>query len=89
MAVAVERALRVEDKVLGLPLIRNRSFSFFLNFPFGFFFSDFCRVRDFESLNSVLTKNLEINSSFFRIFYFKFFNFLKKSNLTSRFIENR
>jgi hypothetical protein len=36
-------------------------------------------------LNSVLTKKLEMDSSFFRIFYFNFF--LKNSNLTGRFSQ--
>jgi hypothetical protein len=39
----------------------------------------------FEFLNSVLVKNLEIHSSFFRIFYFKISQFFfKKSNLTNQ-----
>jgi hypothetical protein len=48
-------------------------------------FDEFCRTHYFEFLNSVLHKNLEVYSSFFRIFYFKF---LKISNLTNRFKKN-
>jgi hypothetical protein len=34
-------------------------------------------MRCFEFFNSVLIKNREIDSNFFRIFYFKFFNFFE------------
>jgi hypothetical protein len=35
-------------------------------------FDKFCRMRSFKFLNSVLIKNIEIDSSFFRIFISKF-----------------
>jgi hypothetical protein len=41
---------------------------FFLK-PSNFHFDEFCISRCFDILNSVLTKNLEMNSSFFRIIY--------------------
>jgi hypothetical protein len=44
----------------------------FLTKPNGFHFDEFCRPRWFNFLNSVLTKNLEVDSSFFRIFYLFF-----------------
>jgi hypothetical protein len=34
---------------------------------------EFCRLFYFNFFNSILTKNLETVSSFFRIFYFKIF----------------
>jgi hypothetical protein len=70
-----EWALRVEDKVLWLLPYKESIVFFFLllNFPFVFSFSGFCRVLNFEFLNYVFTKNLEIDSSFFRIFYFNCF----------------
>jgi hypothetical protein len=37
----------------------------FLTKPNGFHFDEFCRPRWFNFLNSVLTKNLEVDSSFF------------------------
>jgi membrane-anchored protein YejM (alkaline phosphatase superfamily) len=43
---------------------------YFLNI---FYFVIFCRMRYFKFLNSVLIKTLEMDSSFFRIFYFKKF----------------
>jgi hypothetical protein len=53
--------------------------SVFIKTIMTFFFYDFYNImnfneltRSFEFLNSVFTKNLEMDSSFFRIFYFKF-----------------
>jgi hypothetical protein len=68
---AAEGVLGVEDNVLGLVPYKE---------PVGFLFSQIsftklCRVCEFDFLNSVLTKNLEKNSSIFRIFYFNFLNF--------------
>jgi hypothetical protein len=40
-------------------------------------------MKYFEFFNSVLAKNLQINASFFSIYYFKI------SNSTDRFLENR
>jgi hypothetical protein len=57
-----ERFLR---KLLGF----CRSFLFFW-FLHNFHFAKFCRTRYFEFFNSVLAKNLEMDSSFFRFFYF-------------------
>jgi hypothetical protein len=76
-----ERGLGGEGKPLGLPLIKNRPFSFFSQFSFGFPFIEFCSLRHFEVSNSGLTKNLEIGSSFFLNFLFQnFSNLLKFSN---------
>jgi hypothetical protein len=47
--------------------------SFFSRFSFDFAFVEICGVRHFKFFNFVLTKNIEISSSFFRIFYFKKF----------------
>jgi hypothetical protein len=49
-----------------------KSYDFLFLTPF-FCFDEFCRMCCFEFLNSDLTKNLEIDSSFFRIFYFNFY----------------
>jgi hypothetical protein len=66
--------------------------------PVGFYFSDFsnivhltefCRTRYFEFLNSVLTKTIEIDSSFLEFFISKFYKFLKNSNWTNWFSINR
>jgi hypothetical protein len=74
---------RLQDKVLGLPLIWTRSFFiFFTVFPTISPSPIFCSICFFDFFNSVFTKNLEINSSFFIIFYFKI---LKNSNSTGRF----
>jgi hypothetical protein len=80
-----KRGLGGQGKPLGLPLIRNRSFSFFSGFPF----TEFCSLRHFEVSNSGLTKNLEIGFSFFRVFYFIFFKKFKTFKFTDWFIENR
>jgi hypothetical protein len=68
---ATEGVLGVEDKVLGLPLYKEPVIFFFLNFPIGFSFSDFCRVCDINFFISILTKNLEINPSFLQYFISK------------------
>jgi hypothetical protein len=47
----------------------------FHNFYTILHFDEFCRTRCFEFLNSVLTKNLEMDYSFFRLFISKFLNF--------------
>jgi hypothetical protein len=41
--------------------------------PSGFHFTEFYRSRYFEFFNSVLTKNVAMDSNFFRIFYYKCF----------------
>jgi hypothetical protein len=41
--------------------------------PSGFHFAEFYRSRYFEFFNSVLTKNIAMDSNFFRIFYYKCF----------------
>jgi hypothetical protein len=61
---SVETAPGREGKSLGLALIKNRSFPSY-HFSFGFAFAEFCRVRHFDFLNSILTRNLEMASSFF------------------------
>jgi hypothetical protein len=81
-----ESGLGGEGKPLGLALIRNRPFSFFSRFSFGFPFAEFCSLRHFEVSNSGLSKNLKIGSNFFRIFYFKIFKIFK---FTGWFTENR
>jgi hypothetical protein len=58
--------------------------SLFSGFYIIFHFTKFCRTRYFKILNSFLNKNLKIDSSFFRFFYF---NNLKFSNLTNRFYQ--
>jgi hypothetical protein len=73
--------VRVSPK--GCPLSGTARFLFFSRFSFGFPFIEFCSLRHFEVSNSVLTKNLEIGSSFFRIFILKFFKF------TNQFTENQ
>jgi hypothetical protein len=67
-------------------LMKTDRFSFFFVIFQHFHFTKFSRMRYFKNFNSVFTKNLEIDSSFFRIFYFKF---LKKINLTDQFLINR
>jgi hypothetical protein len=64
--VTAKTALGVQDKVLWLP---NNRFLFFIDFTFGFFFSDFCSVCDFEFFNSIFTKKLEIDSSFLQFLF--------------------
>jgi hypothetical protein len=75
----VETALGHEGKTIGLPLIRNQSF--FYSFPFGFTFTEICRVHHFNLLNSILIKNLKNASSFLEFFISKF---LKFSNSPAR-----
>jgi hypothetical protein len=60
-------------------------FSRFLDY---FSLHELSMTQYFKFLNSVLTKNLEIGSSFFRIFISTFFKLLKISNLTDRFLVN-
>jgi hypothetical protein len=57
------------EKML-VPVKKINGVFYFLNI---FYFVIFCRMRYFEFLNSVLIKTLEMDSSFFRIFYFKKF----------------
>jgi hypothetical protein len=52
-----------EDKVLGLVAYKELV-RFFFWFLHHFHFNKFCRTHYFEFLNSVLTKNLEMDSSF-------------------------
>jgi hypothetical protein len=86
--VGVKRGLGGEGKPLGLPLIRNQSFSFFPRFFFDFPFVEFCSLRHFEVSNSALTKNLKISSSFFYNFLFqKFSIFLKNSNSSASLLK--
>jgi hypothetical protein len=73
--VGAERGMGCEDKPLGLPLIRNRPFSFFPWFSFSFIFAEFCSLRHFEVSNSGLIKNLEFGSSFLEFFISIFLNF--------------
>jgi hypothetical protein len=73
--VGAERGMGGEDKPLGLPLIRNRPFSFFPWFSFSFIFAEFCSLRHFEVSNSGLIKNLEIGSSFLEFFISIFLKF--------------
>jgi hypothetical protein len=61
----------------------KRFFSYFYTI---FQFTKFSTTRYIEFLNSVLTKNLETDSSFFWIFYFKFF---KNLNFTDQFSINQ
>jgi hypothetical protein len=81
----VERGLGGEVKTLGLPPYKEPALFFF---SLGFPFTEFCSMRHFEVLNSDLTKNLEIGSSFFRIFISNFPIF-KIFKFTRRFTENR
>jgi hypothetical protein len=53
--------------------VKRGAVFFFHDFYTILHFDEFCRTCCFEFLNSVLTKNLEMDSSFFRIFYFKCF----------------
>jgi hypothetical protein len=65
----------------GCSLIRNRCVFILFRFFNDFAFIEFCSICYFEFFNSVLTKIVEIDSRFFRIFYFKKFqnfNFFKK-----------
>jgi hypothetical protein len=64
----------------GCSLIRNRLFSFFLDFPSVSTSPNFVGCH-FEFLNYVFTKNLKISSSFLKKKYFNFFN-LKKIKFT-------
>jgi hypothetical protein len=58
--------------VLGL-LPYKELVGFFFSFSNIFYFIEFYSTCYFEFLNSILTKIFEIDSSFFRIFYFKMF----------------
>jgi hypothetical protein len=49
-----------------------RKSSVFFQFYTIFHFTEFCTMRYFEFLNSVLTKNLEMDSSFLEFFISKF-----------------
>jgi hypothetical protein len=69
-------------KKMLVPMKKINGVFYFLNI---FYFVIFCRMRYFEFLNSVLIKTLEMDSSFFRIFYFKK---LKISNLTGQLFKN-
>jgi hypothetical protein len=51
------------------------TFSFFYDFYNILHFDEFCRTCCFEFLNSVLTQNLEIDSSFLELFISKFLKF--------------
>jgi hypothetical protein len=63
--VGAEDVQRLEDKVVGLPPYKDLSdFHFFYVFFNDFVFPEFCNICYFKFLNSVLTKNIEINSSF-------------------------
>jgi hypothetical protein len=44
---------------------KTQWFSFFHDFYTILHFDEFCRTRYFDFLNSVLTKNLEMDSNFF------------------------
>jgi hypothetical protein len=55
--------------------LENQTVFFFQDFFNIFQFAEFSRTRYFKFLNSVLTKHLEIDSSFFKIYYLKKFNF--------------
>jgi hypothetical protein len=48
---------------------------FFFQFYTIFHFTEFCTMRYFEFLNSVLTKNLEMDSSFLEFLFQNFENF--------------
>jgi hypothetical protein len=63
--------------VLGLPLIWNWSIFFLFCFSNDFAFAEFCSMCYFEFLNSVLIKNVEMDSSFLYNFYFNFFQNFK------------
>jgi hypothetical protein len=65
--------------------MKTNWFCIFHNFYNILYFDEFCRLCCFEYLKSTFIKNLKMDSSFFRIFYFKF---MKNSNLTDRFFEN-
>jgi hypothetical protein len=54
-----------------------REIEWFSHFHTILHFAKFCRVRDFEFFNSILTRNHEIDSSFFRILYFNLFHFFE------------
>jgi hypothetical protein len=56
-------------------LLFSRAVFIFLSFSNIFNFSDFCRICYFKFLNSVLTNNLEMNSSFFLKYFKKIQNF--------------
>jgi hypothetical protein len=60
----MDGVLGVEDNILGLVPYKELVGFLFFYFSFSFRFSEFCRSIDFEFLNSVLTKNLAIASSF-------------------------
>jgi hypothetical protein len=63
--VAEEGVVGVENNVLGLVPYKDPSVFYFLGFSFSFCFYEFCRSCDFEFLNYLLIKNLEIHSNFF------------------------
>jgi hypothetical protein len=69
-------------------LLFSRAVFIFLSFSNIFNFSDFCRICYFKFLNSVLTNNLEMDSSFF-LKYLKNFKILKISYLIGQFLKNR
>jgi hypothetical protein len=61
---ATEGVVRVEDDVPGLVPCKEPVDFLFSRVSFGFWFSDFSRSRYFDFLNSILIKNLEMDSSF-------------------------
>jgi hypothetical protein len=64
-----------------LPYKELVDFLFFSSFFNGFDFADFCKMCYLKNFNFVLTKNLEMDSSFFRFFISIIFKFLIISNL--------
>jgi hypothetical protein len=75
--VATEGVVGVEDNLLGLVPYKELIDFLFSQFSFGFCSSDFSRSCYFDFLNSILIKNLEMDSSFFRIFVFQIFENFK------------
>jgi hypothetical protein len=65
-----------EDKAYGV-LGYKEPDGFFFAFHTILHFDEFCRMHYFKFLNSVLTKNLEIHSNFFRVFILKIPKFKK------------
>jgi hypothetical protein len=63
-------------------------FLLFYDFYTILHFDEFCRVRDFKFFNSIFTKNLEMNSSFFEFFTLIFLFFWKFQIWPTGFREN-